>query len=112
MILSTSVVTRKPAIRVTSKPAIETGPRHKLFYPAPPALGKVYVIHWVLTWTDDQRQHCRRTAKRRRALLASNLPRNSRPKLIRPMNGGRSREVSLLQEKPREDSEGGKISHA
>jgi hypothetical protein len=40
-------------------------------------------------------EHGKRTAKRRQALLASNLLRNSCLKLIRPRHGERSREVSL-----------------
>jgi len=44
----------------------------------------------------DELQHGRRTAKQKQDLLASNLPRNSRPKLIRPMNGERSCEVPFL----------------
>lgn len=44
-------------------------------------------------------------------MLASNLPRNSRPKLIRPTNEGREAQGFLSHEKE-EHSERGELSHA
>jgi len=41
----------------------------------------------ALDIVDQAFQHCRRTVKRRQAMLASNLPRNSPSELIRPRHG-------------------------
>ncbi len=91
MLIPSSVVTAKPAIRGHLKTGHRDWAKTTLVFTLP----KRFQASCLLDNDDLAIQHCRRTVKQRQVMLASNLLRNSRSTLIRPKHGERSREVSL-----------------